>query len=395
MPDAELATALKQAKSKKMFFAFVPKGADGKLIVSKTKIPPKLIAEAKKEIGGGNAVTGKCFGGDGGAMVFQVAKAAPPATAAAVKKVAKRDTGLTIDPNFQLAGDADADEQSVSVGVMMAPAAGTAQEDAADDDAQSIGEDAEAAEEEADAAALQAKAAADKAQIMQRLTALVGPYKEAVANNGPNVKRLQALLAAAKTAIAKQQFTQAGEGLDMLEDLLAEKPTPSPDVTDEDDDLNLEGQPDDDSEPSQVHGMGVDDSPDVPPHKYSLGVDDSPHADDKEDADDTASADGDTDDVAALDLGPWQAARLSAVDDLKAFASKVAATKHGHAVGVLKEINSIITKLPAQPGPSDLDKLEDFVRNDETITAAEAMPAHFHELDIREPLLKALAAMRQ
>src|SRR5215471_11301873 len=112
MPDAELTAALKQAKSKKMFFAFIPKGgSDGQLIVSKTKIPAKQIADAKKQIGGGNAVTGKCFGGDNGAMVFQVAKAAPPALAAAVKRVAKRDAGLTIDPDFQLAGDADAEEQ--------------------------------------------------------------------------------------------------------------------------------------------------------------------------------------------------------------------------------------------------------------------------------------------
>jgi hypothetical protein len=53
MPDAELATALKQAKGKKMFFAFIPKGgSDGQLIVSKTKIPPKQIAEAKKHLDG-------------------------------------------------------------------------------------------------------------------------------------------------------------------------------------------------------------------------------------------------------------------------------------------------------------------------------------------------------
>ena len=43
MADAELTAALKQAKSKKMFFAFVPKGTDGKLIISKAKIPAKLI----------------------------------------------------------------------------------------------------------------------------------------------------------------------------------------------------------------------------------------------------------------------------------------------------------------------------------------------------------------
>src|SRR5262245_55756081 len=96
-----------------MFFAFVPKGSDGKLIVSKKKIPPKEIAEAKKEISGGMPVTGKCFGEDG-TMVFLVAKPAPPALSAVVKKVAKRETGLTIDPEFRVASDADAEEAEVT-----------------------------------------------------------------------------------------------------------------------------------------------------------------------------------------------------------------------------------------------------------------------------------------
>jgi hypothetical protein len=231
MPDAELTAALKQAKSKKMFFAFIPKGgSDGQLIVSKAKIPAKPIADAKKEIGGGNAVTGKCFGGDGGAMLFQVAKPASPALAAAVKKVAKRDTGLTIDPDFQLAGDADADEKDLS-----AAAAGGA---------------------------------------------------------------------------------------------------PAP-------------------------------------------VETAPEA------------------LVSLNLGPWQAARQNTINDLKALAAKVAGTKQGAATGVLKEINSIITKLPAKPAANELDKLEDFIRNDDTITAAERIPANFHDLDIREPLLPALAAMKK
>jgi hypothetical protein len=109
VPDADLLVALKQAKLKKMFFAFIPKGTDGKLIVSKKKIPPKLIAEAKKEISGGPPVTGKCFG-EAGTMVFEVAKPAAPTVTAAVKRVAKRETGLTIDPEFRLASDADAEE---------------------------------------------------------------------------------------------------------------------------------------------------------------------------------------------------------------------------------------------------------------------------------------------
>jgi hypothetical protein len=109
--DALLEQALKQAKAKKMFFAFVPKGAaDGRLIVARTKIPAKAIAELKKEIGGANAVTGKCYGGDDGNMVFQVAKAAPTTLEPALKKVVHRDTGLTIKPDVQLVADADVEE---------------------------------------------------------------------------------------------------------------------------------------------------------------------------------------------------------------------------------------------------------------------------------------------
>jgi hypothetical protein len=70
MADASLAAALKQAKSKKMFFAFVGKGTDSKLIVSRTRIAPKEIAAAKKETGGGMAVTGKCFGDGSTSLVF-------------------------------------------------------------------------------------------------------------------------------------------------------------------------------------------------------------------------------------------------------------------------------------------------------------------------------------
>ena len=62
---------------------------------------------------------------------------------------------------------------------------------------------------------------------MERLTDLVGPSKEAVANNGPNAQRLQALLATVKTCITKQQFTPAAEGLDMLAELLSQTRTPS------------------------------------------------------------------------------------------------------------------------------------------------------------------------
>ena len=244
MPDANLTAELKQAKSTKMFFAFVPKGSDGKLLVSKTKISPKQISDAKKEIGGGTPVTGTCFG-DGSTMVFQVAKAAAT-LANAIKNVAKRDAGVT---KMRLASEADSGEEDTGAAAAVAAGAEAKQKDDTDDDVQDIEQQAEAAEEEADAAELQAQAAADKAQIMERLTALVGPFKESVANNAPNAQRLQALLATVKASIANQQFAQAGEGLDMLENLLADPPSDSeqPDVVEEDSGASDSEQDDDTS----------------------------------------------------------------------------------------------------------------------------------------------------
>jgi hypothetical protein len=231
MPELDLAAAIKMAKGKKMRFAFVLKGSDGKLILARGKIPPKQIAEARSEMGGGTLVTGKCTGPLNN-LVFQVVKAPPSTLAAVLKKVIKNEAGLTTAPEVQLAADADTEEP----------------------------------EDGADAAAAAAPAAPGQAAPLPK---------------------------------------------------------------------------------------------------------------------------------AALSLGPWQAARQNAINDLRALATKVAGTKHGAAAGVLKEINYIITKLPAKPAANELDKLEDFVRNDEIITAAEAVPGHFHDLDIREPLLKALATMRQ
>jgi hypothetical protein len=74
---------------------------------------------------------------------------------------------------------------------------------------------------------------------------------------------------------------------------------------------------------------------------------------------------------------------------LKALAAKVAATKHPSAAEVFKEINFIMARLPANPGPDEVHKLEDFIRNDDTIAAADEIPDHFHNLGIRAPLLKA------
>ena len=102
VPDAELARALKQAHLRKLFFAFIPKGTEGKLIVSASKIQPKEIEKAQKELSGGIPVQGTLFGPITG-MVFQVANPPPAVLAAMLQKVVKRDTGLNIVVEFRLA----------------------------------------------------------------------------------------------------------------------------------------------------------------------------------------------------------------------------------------------------------------------------------------------------
>jgi Putative peptidoglycan binding domain len=331
VPDAELLTALKQAKSKKMFFAFVPRGgSDGQLIVAKTKIPPKQIADAKKAIGGGNAVTGKCFGGDSGTMVFEVGKPASPALAATVKKVAKRDTGLAIEPTFQVAGDADAEEQAPG-----AAAAGTA-----------------------------APAAAPVAPPASPPQANVLGIQKALQKLGYDPGKIDGVMTP-PTQAAVKKFQQAN-GLP-ADGLLGAKSQAAL--------------------ARALQGLAAAGGGPAPP------ADEHRHVPGSVGASAPAVARG-ADDWAAIIID-WQTARNEAIKDLKALATKVAATKHGSAVAVLKEVNAIIAKLPAKPAPNDLDKLENFVRNDETITEAEKLPTHFHNVNIREPLLKALAAMRK
>lgn len=108
--DKELAAALKLAKTKRMYFALVMKGgAQGTLIVQKMKIPPGKIDAAKKELGGAAVVRGTCMGEDG-ALVFETAKPPAPAVAKLIKKIAKEEAGLTINPVARVAQKPDEDD---------------------------------------------------------------------------------------------------------------------------------------------------------------------------------------------------------------------------------------------------------------------------------------------
>src|SRR5690349_10385202 len=126
--DSDLASALRQAKTKRMFFALIAKGLDGKLLVDKKKISAKEIADAKKECGGGTVYRGRCQGDDNGALVFEVAKEPPGTLAAATKKIIKQSAGLTFKAiEFRVAADVDEEgveqEQETSTSADMPPPA--------------------------------------------------------------------------------------------------------------------------------------------------------------------------------------------------------------------------------------------------------------------------------
>jgi hypothetical protein len=105
--DEELAAGLKAAKSKRCCFALVMKGgADGALIVAKTKVPPAAIAEAKKKSGGSAVSQGTCFYEDG-KYIFELAKEPPATMARLIKTIAKRDTEMTINVECRKGNDAD------------------------------------------------------------------------------------------------------------------------------------------------------------------------------------------------------------------------------------------------------------------------------------------------
>jgi peptidoglycan hydrolase-like protein with peptidoglycan-binding domain len=326
MADANLAAALKQAKSKKMFFAFVGKGTDGKLIVSRTKIPAKDIAAAKKETGG-MAVTGKCFGDGSSNMVFLVAKPPAATLGAAIKKVAHRDAGITLAPDVQLASDADEDEDG---GTGAAPTGAAAP--AAAPGGAAAGDAPAAPGKDAPAAGAQGKVA-DIQKALQKLgydpgkiDGLMGPHTQAAIKKFQQANGLAADgVVGPKTQAALDKALQGGAGA----------------------------------------GGAKPEAPAAPPQPPGLN------------------------------LGPWQAARQTAINDLKAMAAKVAATKHKDAAGVLKEIQSIITNLVPSPAPNEIDKLEAYIRHEDVITAAEEAPGHFHKLSIRAPLLKALEGLKK
>ena len=119
--DQELIEGLKDAKSKRCHFVLVMKGgADGALVISKTKIGAPAIAAAKKRSGGSAVIKGMVRY-EGGEYIFEIAKEPANTMENAIKTIVRRDTGNSIrlackkatDPEL-LAATADGDSTTTA-----------------------------------------------------------------------------------------------------------------------------------------------------------------------------------------------------------------------------------------------------------------------------------------
>src|SRR5215471_2622467 len=120
--DKDLTSTLKAARGgKPMRFAFLPKGSEGKLLVAK-KVPAQEIAETKKEIGASAVFKGRCVG-EGGTLVFYVAKEPPGTLLGQLRKRLKEDAGVTCPIEIRVSSDADAEpaDGEAAVGAVAAP----------------------------------------------------------------------------------------------------------------------------------------------------------------------------------------------------------------------------------------------------------------------------------
>jgi hypothetical protein len=121
--NTALAGALKQARKAPMHFAYVAKGAEGKLLVARKKIAAKEIAEARKEAGGGTVFRGRCVGEEG-KLVFEVPKEPPGTLAKQLKSTITRDAGLTLQVETRVVADLEeeAEDQDAAASAVAVPA---------------------------------------------------------------------------------------------------------------------------------------------------------------------------------------------------------------------------------------------------------------------------------
>lgn len=211
MPDVDtrLATALKQAKTAAMRFAFVAKGSgEGRLmLVKKPPVPPKEIAEAKKELGGGQVFQGRCRW-ENDQYVFELAKEPPGTLANTIRTIIHKEIGQLFKVTCKAAADLAAEEAgALAEAGTHGPVVGVAPSPPQE----AVGESAPAAQN-------------DAARFMARLKALLPEIQQAERGASPDSQQIKLQMSEANVFARKQDFARANAVLDRVEGLLKSSP---------------------------------------------------------------------------------------------------------------------------------------------------------------------------
>jgi len=92
----------------------------------------------------------------------------------------------------------------------------------------------------------------------------------------------------------------------------------------------------------------------------------------------------------------WTSARATALASLKALEGAYRAMKHPLSDGAIILVRAIQANLTAEPGtPAQVKELEAYLIGDRIIAEAESPNGFGFEVKLREPLLAALAALKQ
>ena len=101
--DEELRAGLLAAKRKPCFFALICSGSKClKLLVDRRRITPGTAQNARRDVKGQKTYLGRCQGGKGTEMVFQVIKELPTVPVATFRKFLSNTAGVTLTPRFEL-----------------------------------------------------------------------------------------------------------------------------------------------------------------------------------------------------------------------------------------------------------------------------------------------------
>ena len=194
MPNAELATQVKNAKSgKRLMFAFLAKGTEGVLLVDK-KVSAQDIEAAKKSNGGGTVYKGQCVG-EGGVLWFETAKDVPGTLAGAVKKVIRTEAGLSLDVLFRQNADADSDPSATKKPAKL---------------------DLDTGPKE-----VETQKPPEEIELENRLNAMVRTFTVELTGKSEKGVKAQKLVAETRALLAAKNYPEGHRKLDALETLLA------------------------------------------------------------------------------------------------------------------------------------------------------------------------------